>query len=136
MTTYAIVDDVATRLGRPITAEAEVAQVDAWLSDIEATILARIPDLRARVENGTIPLGTVVMVEANAVVRKALNPEGLRTRSTLQTIDDGTVQNTSTIDATQSDGLLRIFDEEWALLLPLQTRGAFTIRPRYSRRHP
>ena len=130
--TYATVDDVATRLGRPISDAAEVSQVTAWLGDVEAIIRARIPDLTTRVSNGTIATETVVMVESSAVVRKVLNPEGLRTKSTSRTIDDGTVQSSSTIDSTQSDGMLRLLDDEWALLLPRTERDAFTIRPRYS----
>src|SRR5690554_840820 len=73
---YANVTDVSTRLGRPITDADEIAQVNAWLSDVSALIEARIPNIAARVADGQPSAAVVAMVEANAVIRKVLNPEG------------------------------------------------------------
>jgi len=125
MTTFANVSDVSTRLGRPITSEAEVAQVNAWLSDAEALIRGRILDLDERVAAAPAYEDAVVSVEANAVVRKIQNPEGLR--QTTRSVDDGSI--TKTRDSVLSDGQLRITDEEWALLLGVDDVGAFSTRP-------
>src|SRR4051794_19748347 len=74
--TYATVPDVAVRLGRPIVDTNEVAQTQALLGDVEAIIFAVIPDLAADITAGSPTVDVVVMVEANAVVRKLRNPDG------------------------------------------------------------
>lgn len=126
--TYANVADVAAELGRPVPTDLPtVAQWERWLARVENQILARIPDLHARVSAGSPTAELVADVEAAAVARKALNPEGLR--STTRAIDDGSV--TKTIDQTRSAGELELTDDEWALLLPRPARGAFTIRPEW-----
>lgn len=126
--TYANVADVAAELGRPIPTDAPtVAQWNRWLTRIENQILARIPDLADRIAAGDLTASLVGDIEATAVARKALNPEGLR--STTRAIDDGSV--TKTIDQTRSAGELELTDDEWALLLPRRVRGAFTIRPEF-----
>lgn len=119
--TYASVDDVATRLGRPITEPVEVAQVTAWLGDVEAIIRARIPDLDAQVAAGTPTEDTVVMVEANSVVRMVRNPEG----KTQERIDDYSWG----LPANPNAGTLYLTDVEWGLLDPTGSDGAWTIRP-------
>lgn len=126
--TYASVADVAAELGRPVpTDEPTVAQWERWLNRVENQILDRIPDLHERVAAGKPTAELVADVEASAVARKALNPEGLR--STTRSIDDASV--TKTIDQTRSTGELELTDGEWALLLPRPSRGAFTIRPEW-----
>ena len=124
--TYATVADVATRLGRPISEPDEVAQVQAWLEDVEAEILARIPDLPALITAGVPTVATVVRVEANAVIRKIRNPEGY----TSETIDDYTYRYNEQVRR----GDIFITDEEWALLLPGAQSGAWTITPSGARR--
>ncbi|GIG27182.1 Gp19/Gp15/Gp42 family protein [Cellulomonas denverensis] len=119
--TYAVLTDVATRLGRPITDTNEVAQVNAWLSDIEALILSRIPDLAAQIADGHPTEAVVKMVEANAVIRKIKNPDGKQN----ERIDDYSFGLNT--DAARGD--LFLTDEEWALLEPGSGEGAFTIRP-------
>lgn len=119
--TYAVLADVATRLGRPITSSEEVAQVNAWLGDIEALILARIPDLADRVTEGNPTAAIVKMVEANAVVRKIKNPDGKQN----ERIDDYSYG----LSADAARGDLFLTDAEWALLEPGSGEGAFTIRP-------
>ncbi len=119
--TYAVLTDVATRLGRPITNPDEVAQVNAWLADIEALVLGRIPDLADRVSAGNPTEAVVKMVEANAVIRKIKNPDGKQN----ERIDDYSYGLNT--DAARGD--LFLSDEEWALLLPGSGEGAFTIRP-------
>lgn len=126
--TYASVADVAAELGRPVPVDAPtVAQWERWLTRVENQILARIPDLHARVLAGSPTADLVADVEATAVARKALNPEGLR--STTRAIDDGSV--TKTVDQARSAGELELTDHEWDLLLPRPVRGAFTIRPEW-----
>lgn len=71
---YATPADVETRLGRDLTPEEE-AQVSELLEDVETIIKLRIPDLDAKVADGTIPERLVVMIEVNAVVRVLRNPE-------------------------------------------------------------
>ena len=124
--TYATVVDVSTRLGRSITDSNEIAQVQAWLEDVEAEILARIPDLPALITAGAPTVATVVRVEANAVIRKIRNPEGY----TSETIDDYTYRYNEQVRR----GDIFITDEEWALLLPGARSGAWTITPSGARR--
>ncbi|MBO0830325.1 MAG: hypothetical protein J2P24_21330 [Streptosporangiales bacterium] len=115
---YATVDDVAVRLGRPLTDD-ERAMVAALLGDVEALIKARIPDLDAQVTAGTIARDVVVMVEANAVLRVLRNPGGYRSES------DG--DYSYTVDANAAAGYLTITPDEWALLGA--GGDAFTITP-------
>ena len=118
---YATVTDVQVRLGRPITSAAEIAQVTAWLTDVEALIKVRIPDLDQRVLAGQVDESIVSLVEAQVVVRKVKNPDGKQN----ERIDDYSYGLTT--DAARGD--LFLTDEEWALLLPVSATGAFTIRP-------
>lgn len=118
---YANVSDVSTRLGRPIDSAEEIAQVNAWLGDVDALILARIPDLPERVAEGRPSAAVVAMVEANAVIRKVLNPEG----KVAENIDDYHYR----LNENARRGELFLTDEEWALLMPGAGEGAFTITP-------
>ena len=118
----ATVTDVQVRLGRPITDSAEIAQVNAWLSDIEALIKVRIPDLAVRILDGVLDEEVVKLVEAQAVVRKAKNPDGKKN----ERVDDYSYGLND--DAARGD--LFLTDDEWSLLLPASNpNGAFTIRP-------
>lgn len=119
--TYANVTDVGTRLGRPITSTDEIAQVNAWLSDVESLILSRIPTLVDDVTAGVPSEALVVMVEANAVVRMVRNPEG----KVSEDIDDYRYR----LSENAARGALFLTDEEWALLEPGSGQGAFTIVP-------
>lgn len=118
---YANLTDVSARLGRPVTDATEVEQVNAWLSDVETLILARIPDMVARVGDNQPSSAVVAMVEANAVVRKVRNPEG----KVSERIDDYDYR----LNENAGRGELFLTDEEWALLSPGAGAGAFTIRP-------
>lgn len=124
--TYANIADVAAELGRPIpTASETIAQWNRWLTRIENRILARIPDLADRITAGELTTALVADVEAAAVARHALNPEGVRQMT--RAIDDGSV--TKLIDQARSAGELDLTHEEWALLLPTSDSGAFSTRP-------
>lgn len=130
--TYASPADVAAEMGRSADSltPAEEIQYQAWLGRVEATIKTRIPDLDARVASGALDEATVISVEAAAVARKALNPEGLR--QVTKSIDDGSV--TKVRDTELSSGVLFITDDEWLLLLPRRPRGAFSVTPQYVNR--
>jgi len=112
---------VSTRLGRPITDALEVAQVGAWLEDIEAIILHRISDLADRVADGTPTAAVVAAVEANAVIRKIQNPNGV--------VSEGNDVYNYRLNENARKGELFLTDDEWALLLPDSSSGAFTITP-------
>lgn len=119
--TYANLSDVSTRLGRPITNADEIAQVNAWLGDVEALILARLPNLDDLVAAGNPSALVVAMVEANAVIRKIKNPDG----KVSEGIDDYNYR----LNENSRKGELFLTDEEWALLTPDSADGAWTIRP-------
>ena len=121
---YATVSDVEVRYGRALTT-AESAQVSAWIEDLEAEILERIPLLADLILAGRPTAGTLKRVIAGAVIRKLQNPEGLRT--TTVAIDD--YSTTKTVDSANSPGWLGLTDDEWSLLLPGSSGDAFTIRP-------
>lgn len=121
---YATVSDVEVRYGRTLTAS-ESAQVTAWIDDLEAEILERIPDLADLINAGRPTVGTLKRVECAAVIRKLQNPEGLRT--TTVAIDD--YSTTKTVDSANSAGFLGLTDAEWNLLLPGTSGDAFTIMP-------
>lgn len=119
--TYAVLADVSTRLGRPITDTDEIAQVNAWLGDVEAMILARIPGLADLVAAGNPSAEVVAMVEANAVIRKIKNPDGK--------VSEGVDDYNYRLNENSRKGELFLTDEEWALLTPDSANGAWTIRP-------
>ena len=118
---YASIEDVSTRLGRPITDPAEVAQITAWLGDVEALIVSRIPTLDDSVALGSPTAAVVAMVEANAVIRKVRNPDG----KVSEGIDDYNYR----LNENARKGEIFLTDDEWALLAPTAGGGAFTIRP-------
>lgn len=104
---YATAADIEDRLGRDLD-DGEQQIVHTRLGDAETLILARIPDLHARVTAGTIPSAVVAMVEAEAVLRLVRNPDGYRSES------DGNYSYE--LARTVASGRLEILDDEWALL--------------------
>lgn len=119
--TYAVIADVSTRLGRPIVDALEVAQVNAWLGDVEALILARIPNLAEFVTAGDPTADLVKSVEANAVIRKIKNPNGY--------VSEGVDDYNYRLNENARKGDLFLTDDEWDLLTPSGSSAAFTIRP-------
>src|SRR5690625_1161219 len=122
---YANVQDVADRLGRPIADAAEIKQVNAWISDVELIIKARIRNLDELVAGGEIDAGILTSVIAGVVVRKVQNPEGYR--STIRCLDDWS--ETQTRDREFSDGAMRLTNDEWALIITENTSDPFKISP-------
>lgn len=117
---YATVSDVEARLGRPISDTLEVVQVEAWLDDVDALILERIPDLAERVADGTPTVATVVAIESNAVIRKIQNPNGV--------VSEGNDVYNYRLNEDARKGELFLTDEEWARLMPSPVGAAFSTR--------
>lgn len=107
--------DVATRLGRDLTAEeSELAVV--LLDAAEARLRLLIPDLDQRTGSNAYYERVVVDVLANAVVRVLRNPEGYRTEM------DGSYQYQ--VDTRAAAGFLTFLEDELDIL---GARGAFAI---------
>ena len=121
----ASVQDVATQLGRPIDDPLEINQVTAWIEMAELAIRQRYPNLDQLIEDKRISQNAVNMVEASAVARHSLNPEGYTSKS--ERIDD----YQQTYGMTNSAVGITFTDSEWALLTPSDSgaEGAFTITP-------
>lgn len=122
----ATVQQVGELLQRDITDELETRQVTRWIEYADMLIRRRYPNLDALIGDGSINSDAVDMVEAMAVARYALNPEGVTSRST--SIDD--YQETQGLRNAQP-GIV-ILDTEWALIAPKTATagaGAFTIVP-------
>lgn len=122
--TYATVSDVEVRYGRTLTT-VESAQVTAWINDLEAEILERIPTLESLILAGRPTIPTIIRVVAQAIIRKLDNPKGLKSRTVA--IDDYSTTEQPWIEG--SAGALDLTDDEWSKLLPGSSGDAFTIRP-------
>lgn len=122
--TYADAADVAVSLGRDLTAD-EATRATALLARVETMILRRITDLATRITDDASLEDVVVRVEADAVARVLMNPNGVYQEH----VDDYSY----TRDRAVSSGALYISDEEWADLLVTPGTSvaseAFTIRP-------
>ena len=119
---YATVEDVVARYGRTLTA-GEASQVREWLEDLSSDVRMRIPEVDTL---AMVPdyARLVTRVISETIISKLRNPEGLRQRTV--SIDD--FSETKTIDSSNSSGRLSISDEDWALLLPVTSGDAFSIR--------
>ena len=73
------VQDVAAQLGRPITDELEVKQIEAWIAGAEIVIRKRYPNLDQLIADVRIDQKTVDYVEAIAVGRDGGHPAGAPT---------------------------------------------------------
>ena len=124
---YATVSDVEVRYGRTLTPP-ESAQVAAWIDDLEAEILERIPLLEDLIQSGRPTIGTLKRVIAQAIIRKLDNPKGLKSRTVA--IDDYSTTEQPWIEGTA--GALDLTDDEWSKLLPGSSGDAFTITPWYA----
>lgn len=122
--TYATVSDVEVRYGRTLTT-VEAAQVTAWINDLEAEILERIPTLEALIVVGRPTIPTIIRVVSQAIIRKLDNPKGLKSRTVA--IDDYSTTEQPWIEG--SAGALDLTDDEWSKLLPGSSGDSFTITP-------
>jgi hypothetical protein len=122
--TYTNVSDVEVRYGRTLTIT-ELGQVAAWIEDLEAEVLERIPTLEAMILAGRPTIPTIIRVVSQAIIRKLDNPKGLKSRTVA--IDDYSTTEQPWIEG--SAGALDLTDEEWSKLLPGSSGDAFTIMP-------
>jgi hypothetical protein len=119
---FATSSDVAARLGRVLT-DAESAQVDAVLDDVETIIRSRVGDFDVRISDSLF-VDLVILVEAKAARRVMLNPLGIRQHS--EGVDD--FQQSSTFDTSISGSDTYVTEDEWALLGASSSRsGSFTM---------
>jgi hypothetical protein len=122
--TYTNVSDVEVRYGRTLTIT-ELGQVAAWIEDLEAEILERIPTIEVMILAGRPTIPTIIRVVSQAIIRKLDNPKGLKSRTVA--IDDYSTTEQPWIEG--SAGALDLTDEEWSKLLPGSSGDAFTITP-------
>lgn len=132
MTTYAILEDVRKRLGRPIAGTAESDQITILLADVLDQLrngfANRGFNLDAQVAANDPTLDTVKRIQAWAVVHKVVNFNASGLTSVTKSIDDGSI----TERREGKDTLVGPFtDEDWAELLPTATGKAFSIRPHF-----
>jgi hypothetical protein len=117
---YATPEDVADRLGRDLD-EQESRIVEARLGDAELKLRNRIPDLDSRVAASADYEATVIMVEAEMILRLVKNPDGFAEET------DGNYSYR--LSSQVASGRLEVLDEEWAELGV--RRGAFTLHPTF-----
>lgn len=118
-------EDVAVAIGRPISSEAERAQVGYWLNGVELYIKARFGDVTA------LDQDSVKFVETEAVVAK-MGRLASRETSITVAVDDSNVTRRFENAVSASD----ITDEWWDLLEPAAASDAFTISPYATRQSP
>ena len=113
---YATASDVATNLGRSLSA-AEEAQAAQWIGWAESTIQRRLGDL------GALDPDTLNMVIVEAVSRRLRMPEPVTQVSV--SVDDGNVNKTY----SKATGLIDIQPEWWAALGWVDAPSMVTFRP-------
>jgi len=123
--TYTNVSDVEVRYGRTLTVP-EAAQAAAWIDDLEAEILERIPTVEVLITEGRPTIPTIIRVISNAIIRKLDNPKGLKSRTVA--IDDYSTTEQPWIEGTPGGGP-ELTDDEWSKLLPGSSGDSFTITP-------
>lgn len=104
---YATEQDVEDRLGRDLD-DSEAQIVNARLDDVEEIIKSRIPDLDAKILDGSVSERLVIMVEADAILRLVRNPDGYSQET------DGNYSYSLSRDV--ASGKLEILPAEWRLL--------------------
>jgi hypothetical protein len=128
--TIATTSDVTDRLGRPLT-ESEVGQVTLWLGDVERDILRRQPAALQMAGADPNYFDTMSQIEANAVIRKINNPQGLQS----ETLDSYSYnRGTSSNTGTTSLGL-DLSNDEWRALGVITAVG-WVQPPGYRRPYP
>lgn len=75
------VDDIRNRWLLDEDIPASDAQITELIEDAEDTIIARFPDIQARVDSGAIPQRRVVKVAASLVLERLKNPRGTRQKN-------------------------------------------------------
>jgi hypothetical protein len=125
---YATASEVAAWLGQETpTDNVVLRQWNMWLAQVEAIILARVPNLEALVAVEEINPNVVANVQAAAVARMVATSDGVAKRETSVKIDDGTDSESLTYATWIIPGKLYLTDDEWELLLPEPKVAAFSI---------
>lgn len=110
------VDEVAASVGKPITDQFKIEQVQDWIADAETMIKVRLGPLNK------LDSETVRLVVKESVARRVLNPKG----KISERIDDYSFQ----VPTETAKAGLYITGEEWEMLTPEDIdRGAFSIVP-------
>lgn len=78
---WATPDDVEARWLLDEPTPATPAQLAALIDDAEDTILARVPDMQARIDAGRLPQARVVKITVALVVERLKNPRGTRQKN-------------------------------------------------------
>ena len=104
---FATLQDVKDRYHEDLDETLELL-VNTRLADAELILKSRIPDLVEQVDEETISLAVVKMVESEMVLRLIRNPEGYSQES------DGNYSYA--IYQQVSSGRLEVLDSEWTLL--------------------
>ena len=115
-------EDVTARwiLDEPIPADN--AKLTQLLEDAEDLALGEFPDIQARIDAETLPLGRVKRVLARVVIRHLRNPKGLR-----QAMDTTGPFSTQVMHGGETPGELALSDEDRAELGEARSGRAFTI---------
>lgn len=112
---------------RTLTAD-EQAVATTQLEFASAVIRRYVDDVDTRIADGTLDADLVKHVAVAMVLRHMRNPEGLRSTSTQQAIDDYSETVTETRDQALSAGSIYLTDEELSLIAK-RGRRAFSIAP-------
>lgn len=116
--TAATAEDVETAIGRPVSSDAELRQIEWWLSGVEILIQSRLGDVSA------LDQDVLRYVEAEAVVAKIRRGDS-RVSSETVSVDDGSLTRRFETGVQTSD----ISDEWWALLNPVTGSSFYSTRP-------
>lgn len=119
----ASVSDVAVELGvaTPSPGSVQAAQWQSWLDQAEMLIRVRLGDVNL------LDQDLLAYVEVMAAALKAKNPDPVSQSSRQVSVDDGSVNTSSTWQ--RSSGLVEILPEWWDLLTPGGDGAAFSIGP-------
>lgn len=126
MDPLATADDVAAAWR--LLAPAEDLQVTNLLEFASEIIRSQVTDVDDRIAAGTLSEVLVRHVAVQMVLRHLRNPEGLRSTSVQESIDDYSTTVTETKDQALSDGSIYLTDGELSLL-KARRRGAFSVTP-------
>lgn len=120
-------DDVADGW-RPLTAE-EARVAGTKIFEAQVILGIEVPGLGDQVASGQIPSSIVRLVVARMVARYLKNPDGDRTVTDSESIDDYTKSSTRIKDNSLSSGDMFVTAKEleWLGMAPV-SRGAFEIR--------
>jgi len=94
--------------------------IQRWIDDAETVLKYEVPDVQERIDDGVLPVETVIFVVSRMVMRVLQNPRGVRQEGV------GPYNVTYTGDRP---GDLWLSDDERAMLegLPRRSQRAFTI---------